>query len=181
MTRDIAVRAAGLDDLNDIVELRLALLREYAHAPLYAQLRPDAEARARELFFSQLVAPNEAILLAERRGHVVGILRCVDTAGSPLVYPDHYCYVSSVYVLPDERRRGVLRALVAAAEQWCAERGISEIRLHNSTATPAAAEVWDAFGFEVVEQVRRRVLRSPGLDDPTRRHHAHSAQDRGIH
>ena len=71
MNDDITVRPARLDDLNDIVELRLALLREYAHAPMYERLRPDAEARARELFSSQLMALNETILLALRRGRSV--------------------------------------------------------------------------------------------------------------
>jgi GNAT superfamily N-acetyltransferase len=163
VTRELAVRAARFDDLQDIVDLRLALLREYAHVPLYARLRPDAEARAHELFFSQLVAQNEVVLLAERAGRVVGILRCVDTVGSPLVLPDRYAYVSSVYVKPSERRRGVLRALIAAAEAWCEERGIDEMRLHNSPESPVASDVWEAFGFEVVEQVRRRVLSSRSL------------------
>jgi GNAT superfamily N-acetyltransferase len=170
---ELAVRPARLDDLNDIVELRLALLREYSHAPMYERLRPDVEARARELFSSQLLSPTETMLLAVRHRHIVGILRCVDTVGSPLVYPDRYCYVSSVYVLPRERRNGVLRALVAAADRWCAERGIGEMRLHNSLASPIAGEVWDAFGFTVVEHVRRRVLPDPRFDDRPRRH-AHS-------
>jgi len=170
VTGDLAVRPARLDDLKEVVELRLALLREYSHAPMYEHLRPDAETRARELFSSQLVSPNETMLLAVRRSHIVGILRCVDTVGSPLVYPDRYCYVSSVYVRPHERRNGVLRALVSAAEQWCAERGISEMRLHNSLASPIAGDVWDAFGFEVVEHVRRRVLPDPIFGDLPRRH-----------
>src|SRR5262249_23735054 len=55
VTGDLAVRPARLDDLNDVVELRLALLREYSHAPMYEHLRPDAETRAQELFSSQLL------------------------------------------------------------------------------------------------------------------------------
>ena len=158
MTPTLTVRAARLGDLDAIVELRLALLREYGDAPLYASLRPDAEDRARDLYFSQLVSSDETMLLAERDGRVVGMLRCVDTVGSPLLHPERYCHVSSVYVRPAERRRGVLRALIAAAERWCADRGLDEMRLHNSTSAPTAAAVWSAFGFEVVEQVRRRVL-----------------------
>jgi GNAT superfamily N-acetyltransferase len=173
VTGDLTVRPARLDDLQEVVELRLALLREYSHAPMYEHLRPDAETRARELFSSQLLSPSETMLLAVRHSRIVGILRCVDTVGSPLVYPDRYCYVSSVYVRPRERRNGVLRALVTAAEQWCAERGIGEMRLHNSLASPIAADVWDAFGFEVVEHVRRRVLSDPLFGDVSRRH-AHS-------
>lgn len=174
MTHDVAVRPARVDDLGEIVNLRLALLREYADSPLYANLRPDAADRARELYFAQLVSPNESIFIAERRGgkRIVGILRCVDTASSPLLLPERYCYVSSVYVVPEERRQGVLRALLAAAERWCADRDLSEIRLHNAGSSPLAAEVWQSLGFEMVEEVRRRVLTSPSHAAPTVSAHA---------
>jgi len=152
------VRPAAVGDLTDIVELRLALLREYGDDPLYRRLREDARERARELYLTQLASPDETMLLAERARRVVGILRCVDALGSPLLRPERYCYVSSVYVVPSERRRGVLRALLGAADRWCRERGIDEMRLHNATSSPLAADVWSAFGFEVVEQVRRRVI-----------------------
>ena len=75
-----------------------------------------SSARARELFAAQLRSPTETIFLAERGGEVVGILRCVESMGSPLLEPARYAYVSSVYVRPEARRRGVLRALRGAAE-----------------------------------------------------------------
>jgi GNAT superfamily N-acetyltransferase len=166
VTRALAVRPARIHDLPRIVEMRLALLGEYADDPLYSQLRPDAADRAIELYHAQLISPDETMFLAERGDRVVGILRCVDTVSSPILLPERYCYVSSVYVLPAERRRGVLRALLRAAEQWCAERGMTEMRLHNSATSPVAATVWSALGFEVVEHVRRRVL---STDQPASR------------
>jgi GNAT superfamily N-acetyltransferase len=156
VTTAVAVRRARLDDLPHVIELRLALLREYGDDPLYTRLRDDARERAHDLFYAQLASQNETMFLAEREGRIVGILRCVDSPSSPLLLPDRYCYVSSVYVVPSERRRGVLRALVAAAERWCDDRGIDEIRLHNASSSPVAAAVWGALGFDVVEQVRRR-------------------------
>ncbi len=158
MNREVSIRVAASDDLSTVVELRMALLREYGDHELYRDLRPDAARRAFELYRAQIESPNEAIFLAERRGHAVGILRCVDTPGSPLLFPDRYCYVSSVYVRPPERRRGVLRLLLDAAELWCAERGLTEMRLHNSARSELAVQAWSDLGFEVVEQVRRRVL-----------------------
>jgi GNAT superfamily N-acetyltransferase len=152
----LAVRAATLGDLDTIVELRLALLREYRDHPFYARLRPDVELRAHELYRTQLTSPYETIFLAERAGRAVGVLRCVDTATSPVLLPERYCYVSSVYVVPDERRKGVLRALMTAAEHWCDEREIDEMRLNNSATSPEARLIWDALGFEVVEETRRR-------------------------
>jgi ribosomal protein S18 acetylase RimI-like enzyme len=155
---DLVVRRARLDDLQAIVELRLALLREYHEHPLYAHLRPDAPARAYDLFRAQLTSPAEAMFIGERNRTVIGVLRCVESGGSPLLLPDRYCYVSSVYVRPEQRRQGVLRGLLAAAETWCEERGLNEMRLHSSTSSQVAVDTWDALGFETVEHVRRRIL-----------------------
>jgi len=153
----LVIRQAGLHDLPTVVELRLALLRENGGHAVYGHLRADARERAYDVFGSQLRAPNEAIFLAERDGAVVGILRCVDTPNSPLLHPDRYCYVSSAYVRPAERRRGVLRALLERAADWCATRGLAEMRLHNVPGGAASA-AWEAQGFEVVEEVRVKDL-----------------------
>jgi GNAT superfamily N-acetyltransferase len=158
VTDSLSVRAATLDDIATVLELRLALLREYEAHPFYENLRADARVRALELYRSQLVSPYETIFLAERHRGAVGILRCVDSYGSPLLAPERYCYVSSVYVVQAERRRGVLRAMLVAAEQWCDERAISEMRLNNSTRSETARGAWQALGFESVEEVRRRAV-----------------------
>jgi GNAT superfamily N-acetyltransferase len=152
----VAVRPAQLSDLDAVVELRLALLREYRDHPFYARLRSDVDLRAHELYRTQLTSPYETIFLAHRAHRPVGVLRCVDTATSPVLLPERYCYVSSVYVVPDERRKGVLRALMHAAERWCDEREIGEMRLNNSAASAEARAIWDALGFQVVEETRRR-------------------------
>jgi GNAT superfamily N-acetyltransferase len=158
VTRDISVRRAQLDDLSAIVELRLALLREYNDNPLYGNLRPDVEDRAHTLYRAQLASTHDTIFVAEIDGRIVGVMRCVDTPSSPLFFPERYCYVSSVYVRPTERRKGVLRALLAAADRWCEANGIAEMRLHNSATAVVAEQAWSALGFEIVEHVRRRPL-----------------------
>jgi GNAT superfamily N-acetyltransferase len=78
--------------------------------------------------------------------------------GSPLLEPARYAYVSSAYVRPDVRRRGVLRALMAEVERWSRARGLDQMRLHNVAGSEAAERAWDALGFAVVEQVRLRSL-----------------------
>jgi hypothetical protein len=52
----------------------------------------------------------------------------------------------------------VLRALLAAADRWCEDQGIAEMRLHNSATAAVAEQAWNALGFEIVEHVRRRPL-----------------------
>jgi ribosomal protein S18 acetylase RimI-like enzyme len=154
----VRVRVAGLPDLDTVVALRIALLREHDDNPVYRRLRPDASLRARPLFAAQLESRQETTFLAERGGEVVGILRCVEAQGSPLLYPSNYAYVSSTYVVPAARRQGVLRSLLGAATVWCGERGLTEIRLHNAPENPLSSGAWEALGFEVVEHLRMRRL-----------------------
>ena len=152
------VRPALRQDLHAVVALRVALLREHPDHPIYGRLRTEIDRRARELFSAQLRSTTETILLAELAGEVVGIIRCVESIGSPLLDPARYAYVSSAYVRPDMRRRGVLRALVAEAERWSRARGLDQMRLHNVAGSDAAERAWDALGFAIVEQVRFRQL-----------------------
>jgi ribosomal protein S18 acetylase RimI-like enzyme len=162
----VLVRRATNHDLARIVEFRLALLDEHSDNPLYGRLHPDAETRAWDLYRSQLASPHEAMLVAERGGEIVGLLRCVDTPGSPLLLPERYCYISSVYVERAHRRRGVLRALIEGAIAWSTERGLDEMRLHNSALSPMVDAVWQSLGFDVVEHVRRRTI-SSAANTPT--------------
>jgi ribosomal protein S18 acetylase RimI-like enzyme len=152
------VRPATPRDLDSVVALRLALLREHPDHPIYGRLRAEIDRRARELFAVQLRTRTETILLAELAGEVVGIIRCVESLGSPLLEPARYAYVSSAYVRPDARRRGVLRALLAEVERWCRSRGLDQMRLHNVAGSEAAEGAWDALGFTIVEQVRLRAV-----------------------
>ncbi|MDB4885709.1 MAG: GCN5-related N-acetyltransferase [Gemmatimonadetes bacterium] len=154
----VRVRQASLRDLDAVVELRLALLREHPGHPIYGRLRKDVDARARDLFATQLRSITEVIFLADVESRTAGILRCVEAIGSPLLEPARYAYVSSVYVRPELRRRGVLRALVSAADRWSRERGIAQMRLHNVDGSAMAEQAWSALGFGVVEQVRVREL-----------------------
>lgn len=154
----VTVRPATRDDLGTVVELRLALLDEHRNNPVYSRQKADAPIRARRLFASQLESVHETTFLAERDGRVVGILRCVSSQGSPLLEPPGYCYVSSVYVRPEARRGGVLKALLARAMHWSRERGFAEIRLHSVAGHDVSNAAWDAMGFEVVEYLRLRAV-----------------------
>jgi GNAT superfamily N-acetyltransferase len=180
--RGVSIRRATAADLDTVVALRLALLREYQDHPVYGRIRRDAETLAHHVFARQLASSRETFFLAERDGAPVGLMRCVEAAASPLFVPDRYCYLSSVYVRPEHRRHGVLRALFARARDWCTERGLTEMRLNSVGAHTNAAAAWDALGFDVVEQVR--VLRlAPSGDAASVRaessasaHNAHQAR-----
>lgn len=160
--KSIRVREATTRDLDHVVALRVALLREHPDHPVYGRLREDVTDRARELYTAQLRSTHEAIFLAEMDNEVVGILRCVESTGSPLLDPARYAYVSSVYVKPHARRCGVLHALLHTAERWSVVRDLDQMRLHNVAGSADAEGAWSALGFEVVEHVRVRGITREG-------------------
>ena len=166
----IGVRRATFKDLDAVIQLRLALLREYPDHPIYGRLQRDVSARARELFAAQLRSTTEAMFLASFQDtgvraaagvESIGILRCTESTSSPLLEPSRYAYVSSVYVHPNARRRGVLRALLREADEWSRARGLDEMRLHNDADSESAEGAWSALGFQVVEHVRHRIIGAP--------------------
>lgn len=128
-------------------------------------MHPDAERRARRLFAGQLGSSREALILAEHGADAVGILRCAEIEGSPLLLPERYAYVSSAYVAPEWRRRGVLRQLLAAAEEWAAGRGLTEMRLSAASDSEAALTAWRSLGFVQAEQLHVRTLGDPMAGD----------------
>lgn len=159
----LTVRAATTSDLDTVVALRLALLREHRTNPLFEQLHPDAETRARELYRAHLKASDQLILLAERDGAPVGILRCVHALSSPLLLPEAYAYLSSAYVVPGERRMGILKALFDEGVRWCQARGLGELRLYVSLEDEVARSAWSSLGFAAVEELRiHRLPRTEG-------------------
>lgn len=152
----VTVRRATIADLETVVALRLALLYEDDSGTQNVDLPLDIEHRMRRLAASQLVWDREVTLLGVVGGECVGVLRCVETAGSPLVDPTSYGYVASAYVRPAGRRSGTLRALLAAADIWCRSRGLDEMRLHCGLGNRTGHAAWKALGFAAAEVMRVR-------------------------
>ena len=61
-------------------------------------------------------------------------------------------YVEGWYVVPEARRRGVGRSLVAAAEQWARDRGHTEIASDALIDNVVSERAHRALGFEEVER-----------------------------
>jgi len=145
-------------DAERIAELRLALLGEHRSNAIYSRLRRDASARAVELTKEQMASDREAMFVATKGERIVGVIRCIDQRGHRLLRPARFALISTVYVEPAVRRRGVLRMLLDAAIDWSRQHGLTEMRLQNAIDNPLALAAWDALGFRVVEQIRLRSL-----------------------
>ena len=156
----VVVRRATLKDLSRIVELRLALLHEEERNPFFAKLHPDAEERALEMTRAELTTPGEVFLVAIRGEAIVGMLRCRSVRRMPLVAEARQAVVTTVYVVPEQRRTGVLRALLDAADQWCRKEGLTGMRLQCALANDVGQKAWESLGFTPAETVYLRTVPS---------------------
>ena len=152
----ITVRPASLLDVDVIVRFRLELLKEHNRHPIYGRLRGDAADRAQRSVPLRLASGREITYLAFEGKTPIGMLRCLESKGSPLLTPSKFAYIASAYVARTHRRRGILKKLVEAAMTWARARGLTEVRLHCAPENAGANAAWESFGFQTVELLRRR-------------------------
>ena len=91
----------------------------------------------------------EALLVAEEKGELVGSL----VAG----FDGWRGTLFRLAVLPERRRSGIGRALVAAGERSLQERGAARVSLYAIKTEVAAAAFWNAAGYEDDDYTRRLV------------------------
>jgi aminoglycoside 6'-N-acetyltransferase I len=115
----------------------------------------DGHAReVAQYFQGALRMPLEVLIAVDDAGTAIGFVELNIRAYAEDCDTDRVAYLEGWYVVPEMRRRGVGRALVAAAEDWaigqqCTEFG-SDALLNNTTS--AAAHL--ALGFNETVQLR---------------------------
>ena len=109
------IRSATQNDLHFLARLALRLWEEHTEEELFAE-------------FSDIFATGQAqFFLAFENDSPIGFAQCQlrhdyveGTDSSPVGY------LEGIFVLPDYRRRGCARALLAACEDWARLQGCTE-------------------------------------------------------
>jgi GNAT superfamily N-acetyltransferase len=83
---------------------------------------------------------GKLVLLAEDEGEPIGY-----AFGD--LDPQGYAHVNIVYVVPERRRQGVTKALLAEVASRAREQGIEHITLDVATSNGVGREVWRRLGF----------------------------------
>ena len=144
-TAPVLIRAASPADLDTVLALRLAFIAELRDQPVDA-LDPSFVAVSRRYLEDVTTTDRIRSWLAEVDGEPVGVVSVLanDTPPLPEVHLAREGYVVNMWVLPDLRRRGVARALLAAAVAAAPAEGWRRLYLH---ATEAGRPLYEQFGF----------------------------------
>lgn len=137
MTFDATVRAARADDDD-----RLAALDAVAADPGTYVMPPVTGGP----FFGANTSPAD-VLVAECDGRIVGYAKIRPPTSLPS--NAHVQQIQGLAVDPTLRRRGVARALLAAAADEARRRGARKLSLRVLGSNPGAQALYRASGYEV--------------------------------
>ena len=144
----VTVRAATDRDRAAWAAMRHRLWDDFDPAELDAEL---AELAA--------LATPYAALVAEAEGVLVGFAEVAVRSVAEGCPPGPAAYLEGIWVEPGHRRRGVARALLAAAEAWARQRGLAHLG-SDALLDNEASHAWHrAAGFG--EAVRLVVFNKP--------------------
>lgn len=147
---DWRVRRAGADDLGVLTVLGRA--NQLVHArldPRIPALGPDEVRRAYLAHLS-----HGFVALAEQAdGEAFGVLAARMQHEPPLL---HLC---DAFVARSQRRKGVLRAMIALTLPWAEQAGASGVTVDWLATNPVSSEVWVELGFAPIFVTARSGLR----------------------
>jgi GNAT superfamily N-acetyltransferase len=141
------VRRALPRERDRVTALWIALTEHHARAsPLFA-LRPGAEAEVRRLLEAQQRDPAVACLV-HADGEALHGLCIVRVDRAPPIHAEvQRAEVTDLFVVPEQRRRGIARALLAEALAWARARGSERVEARVAAGNPEGQAFWRAAGF----------------------------------
>lgn len=139
----VVLRPGGPADVETAIRLDLLIEQAQTEAPSYSSFVHD-EPEHRAGWAEALEGQDVTYVVAERSGVAVGHVT---------LYPDpahtDALHLASTAVVPEERGRGIGRALTAFALRHAAERGFANLRTNWRVTNLAASRYWPARGFEL--------------------------------
>ncbi|WP_226006218.1 GNAT family N-acetyltransferase [Natrinema salinisoli] len=161
------IEPAARDDLDRLAELWVRLARDQRQYD--AAVRADAN---RETMRETLAAyqVNDGLLVARAGETIVGFASVTVEHGSLELDTDRGL-LSNIYVKPDYRDRGIGTALLEAAEESLARRGVDVMLLEVMADNESARRFYRREGYDEFRVTMGRSLTDPEEND------THSKED----
>ncbi len=128
--------------------------------PLWAAMRsrlwPDADPAELESELPGLATLDpayEALVAEEEHGRLIGFIELWVRSYAEGAPPGPAAYVEGLWVEPDFRRKGVARAMLAAAEDWARARGLHHLASDALLDNQLSHDWHKAVGFAEVERI----------------------------
>jgi aminoglycoside 6'-N-acetyltransferase I len=108
----------------------------------------------RQFFAGKLAMPLAVLIAVDDSQKPIGFAELSIRNYAEDCVTDRVAYLEGWYVIPEARRRGAGRALVAAAEGWAVEQGCTEFGSDALIDNELSAAAHRALGFQETVQIR---------------------------
>jgi GNAT superfamily N-acetyltransferase len=150
---DPIIREIAPEELAKTADLRREMTMEIDGAD-YDRAHPGWRERYMAFFGDLVRSGRGQFFVAEIAGQLVGsaaVYKLVNHRSSIILKQS--AYVSTVYVKPQWRRRGIARALMQQTIAWAQRNGCEVIRLRTS---PGGRALYEALGFRQSDELELR-------------------------
>jgi ribosomal protein S18 acetylase RimI-like enzyme len=145
------IRPPDLADVEQLIELDLALPRHQQLAPVFGDSRIPSPEDARAEWESTLAAGDEHILIGYRDGRPVACWSLTDFGHSRhnegVMQIERAAYLAFAVTLPEARGSGIGVALTDAGLAWAAREGFDAVVTDWRVTNLLASRFWPARGF----------------------------------
>lgn len=152
------IRNATRTDLQRLTQLWIEIAEHHAALDAFFTLRPDAAPAIERVLASQLADPDAAVFVWEEDARVLGFCSVQIDRAPPILEETRRAEICDLGVDVGARRRGVGRALVAAAVGWVEARGVARIEIRVATHNREGQAFWRDLGFgDLLDVLQRRL------------------------
>jgi GNAT superfamily N-acetyltransferase len=148
------IRPYRRHELSSLLDMRRAMTLELDGEDL-DRTRPQWRERF-GAFIDQLSAEDsQQFFVAELDGDLIGMGGVYKLRNHrSVIYGQASAYVTSVYVPPAHRRKGIARRITQAAIEWAREHGCVVVRLR---ASDTGRRVYETLGFTPTDEMELRL------------------------
>ncbi len=141
----LRVRRASVNNIDEIVKLRIAFLREVQ--PDVSVPDDEIYEQTRQYVLDKLPTDEYLVWLAEEDNHIVGISSLVFYHRPPTLLNSSslYAHVLNVYSLPEHRRQGIATTLLKEIIEYVKSTPAKRLSLN---ASEEGRPVYERLGFQ---------------------------------
>jgi GNAT superfamily N-acetyltransferase len=151
---DPIIREIALEELAKTADLRREMTMEVDGTD-YDRSNPGWRERYLRFFGDLMSGGGAQFFVAEVAGQLIGsaaVYKLVNHRSSIVLRQS--AYVSTVYVKPPFRRRGIARALMEQTVAWAQRNGCEVVRLRTS---PGGRALYESLGFRQSDELELRL------------------------
>jgi ribosomal protein S18 acetylase RimI-like enzyme len=147
----IEIRAPREEEIEDLIDVDLALPEHQARAPVFSRRPPPTREESRREWIETFSEDNEHLLVAYREGRPVACWAYVPLERSNehtgLTRPVNAAFLGFASTLPEARGSGIGLALTDAGFAWAADNGFDVMVTDWRETNLLASRFWPRRGF----------------------------------